>query len=168
MAKDSRFTFVNDPKMDVGLDEKNIEIHEEDKEAAKEAVKDEKKEHRRRVIKASIIMFVISAGLVFFGLLWQDEFDTLLAWGDALWMAFILEFFFGWVLLIYNMNIMSPIIYGFKSFFLMFVGKRPKVDYYHYAKDIYDNPIPAFYYKVLFTSAFLLLVPAVITLIILI
>jgi hypothetical protein len=164
MASDDRFTFVNDTRSEIGLEKDKLEEHTIAKEEAEEILKRDRKYTRNRVIRASIFMFVVSSLLVLFGLIWMDEFDTLIAWTDALWLAFVLEFFVGWILLIYNMNIMSPLIYGFKSFFLMFVGKRPSVDYYHYMQDIYDNPIPSFYYKVLFASAFILLIPALITL----
>lgn len=168
MASDNRFTFVNDTKSEIGLEKDKLEEHTIAKEDAEQVLRNDRKHMRKRVLRASVFMFVVSGLLVFFGLLWQDEYDTLIAWSDALWLAFVLEFFVGWILLIYNMNIMSPLIYGFKSFFLMFVGKRPNVDYYHYMQDIYDNPIPSYYYKILFISAFILLIPAVITLVILV
>lgn len=111
--------------------------------------------------KTALVMFVISVVLVLLGLLWQDKF-TLMAWGDALWLAVALEFSAAWMMFIYNRNIMSPVIYGFKTFVLMFAAKKPKTDYYGYIKSIEENQIPTFYYRVIFISSFILLIPAVI------
>jgi hypothetical protein len=108
-------------------------------------------------------MIVLSVLLVALGLVWQDSI-SLLAWTNAFWLAFALVFFMGWVLFVYNRNIFSPLFYGAKTFVLMFVGKRPKTDYYTYVKGIYDNPIDAYYYIVLFLTSLVLFVPSMILL----
>ncbi len=87
--------------------------------------------------------------------------------GDGLWLVFGIELFFGWTLFVYNHNIFSPVLYGVKSFVLMFVGKRPKTDYYTYMKDIQDNQIPSYFYYMFLVSAFIVFIPALITLLIL-
>ena len=107
-------------------------------------------------------MLVVSLGLIYLALLWQDDY-SLMAWGDALFLAFTLELFIGWILFVYNKNLFSPLIHAYKSFFLMFVGKKPKLDYFHYSKNISENPIPVYYYIVIFISAFVLLIPTLIT-----
>jgi len=164
MPENNKFKFVNDiDKVD------DIEITEEIVETTVKTVEFEREKRKPYVrhIKSALIMLVVSVVLVGFGLLWQDDY-SLMAIGDALWLAFALEFFAGWVLFVYNHNIFSPLLYGTKSFVLMFLGKRPKTDYYTYMKSVQDEPIPAYLYIVLFSSAFVLLIPALITLFILI
>ncbi len=130
-----------------------------DDDALKNSIKKARKKALLKHLKSALIMLVVSILLVLFGLMWQDKY-TLMAWGDALWLAFSLEFFAAWMMFIYNKNIMSPVIYGLKTFGLMFLGKKPKSDYYEYFKDVEDNPIPKYYYRVIFISAFILLIPA--------
>jgi len=141
--------------------EDKIELTDDEQKAMK------KKLLKRRVIRASILMFLISTLLVGFGLLWQNEV-SLMAIGDALWLAFAIELGVGWIMFVYNHNIFSPLIHGVKTLGLMFVGKRTKDDYYTYYKNVEDEPIPNFYYIVVFTSALSLLIPALIILFILI
>lgn len=149
------------------IDEPDQDTESELEQDIEEKEKKAKKAFRKRVYKASILMFIISVALVGFGLFWQDEV-SLMAIGDALWLAFALEFGVGWIMFIYNQNILSPLIHGFKTLGLMFVGKRPKKDYYEYMKSIEEDPIPRFYYIVVLTSALILLIPALIILFILI
>ena len=163
MSDKNRFEFVNNPSEALDL---NTELSELNKQKSEENIEKSKKKDRMRYIRAAIILFVISVLLVLGGILWQDD-TSLMAIGDALWLAFAIEFFAGWTLLVYNLNIWSPLLYGAKSFVLMFIGKRPKTDYYNYMKNIQDNQIPKFYYISIFISAFILLIPALITLFIL-
>lgn len=130
----------------------------------KENQEDYDKRKRKKAIKKHLtsagIMIVLSGFLFGIGLLWQND-TSLLAITDALWLVVVLEFFIGWTMFVYNMNIFSSIIFSTKSFFLMLVGKKPKLDYYSYTKKIEDDPVPSYYYKVLFLSTFILLIPAV-------
>ena len=112
-------------------------------------------------------MTILTIVLLFLSMLWQGAW-SLMAVNNGLWLVFVLEFFGGWTLFIYNLNIWSPLTYGTKSFILMFMGKRPKTDYYTFMKNVQDNSISPYYYIVIFISAFILLVPALITLFILI
>lgn len=164
MPTNDKFKFVNDinkvEEMDTTeeiIEQKRVETN----------VINARKKALKRHLKSAAIMLVVSIVLVFLGLFWQDDY-SLMAIGDALWLAFALEFFAGWVLFVYNHNIFSPLLYGSKSFVLMFLGKRPKTDYYTYMKRIQDEPVPTYIYIVLFTSAFVLLIPSLITLFILI
>jgi hypothetical protein len=118
-----------------------------------------KKAIKKRLSSAGI-MIVLSGFIFGIGLLWQND-TSLLAITDALWLVVVMEFFIGWTMFVYNMNIFSSIIFSTKSFFLMLVGKKPKLDYYSYTKKIEDDPVPSYYYKVLFLSTFILLIPAV-------
>jgi len=106
-----------------------------------------KKEQRRRFIKKILITVIISLllslGLAWFGLLWQDSY-TLLAYCNAFYFSGFILFVFGWMILMSNMNILSPMIYGLKTFFLMFAAKKPSLDYYSYLEDKRKNPLPRF------------------------
>ncbi len=163
-----KLKFVNDH-----VEDKTFLVPEEEmtfKEEVKDALEREKlakKKKRKKYYLAALIMFIISLLLFGFGLLWQWDL-SLMAIGDALWLAFAIELTVAWILFVYNHNILSPMIHGLKSFSLMIVGKRPKMDYYTYMKKIQDDPIPSFYYIVVFISAGILLIPALITLFILI
>lgn len=144
---------------------KNVSEIDSNYEMSSEELKEKVKIARRRVIRfhlrTVLIMLVISIVLVLLGLLWQDKY-TLMAWGDALWLAVALEFSAAWMMFIYNQNIMSPVIYGLKTFFLMFAAKKPKMDYYGYTKSIEEEQIPKYIYRVIFISSFILMIPAII------
>lgn len=161
--KDDKFKFVQQETTDFLEAEATTETKEsvELSEAEKELKR--KKAFRKRVFKAALLMFFVSTFLVLFGLFWQDD-TSLMAIGDALWLAFAIELGIGWILFVYNHNIFSPLFHGVKTLGLMFVGKRPKDDYYTYMKNIEENPIPKFYYITVLTSAFILLIPALIIL----
>lgn len=163
-----KLKFVNDHVEDKTflVPEEEMTFEEEVKDAL-EREKLAKKKKRKKYYLAALIMFIISLLLFGFGLLWQWDL-SLMAIGDALWLAFAIELTVAWILFVYNHNILSPMIHGLKSFSLMIVGKRPKMDYYTYMKKIQDDPIPSFYYIVVFISAGILLIPALITLFILI
>jgi hypothetical protein len=163
-----KLKFVNDYVEDKTflVPEEEMTFEEEVKDAL-EREKLAKKKKRKKYYLAALIMFIISLLLFGFGLLWQWDL-SLMAIGDALWLAFAIELTVAWILFVYNHNILSPMIHGLKSFSLMIVGKRPKMDYYTYMKKIQDDPIPSFYYIVVFISAGILLIPALITLFILI
>lgn len=164
-----KFKLVNDQ-----IDEPEFLVPEEETPSFEDEVKDAierekqaKRKKRKKYLLAALIMFIISLLLFGFGLLWQWEI-SLMAIGDALWLAFAIELTVAWILFVYNHNILSPMIHGLKSFSLMIIGKRPKMDYYSYMKKIQDDPIPSFYFIVVFISAGILLIPALITLFILI
>lgn len=173
MPDKKKFSFVNDinapdvkeGKIDFKV-EKIIETPEEKARREIEALIREKKLMKIRNTKIVIGMTILTGILFLLAMLWQDEW-TLMAIGDGLWLVFALEFTFGWVMFVYNHNIFSPLLYGMKSFGLMFVGKRPKTDYYTYMKNIQDNQIESYFYWMFFISAFIVLIPALITLFIL-
>lgn len=158
----NKFNLVNENQNEF-LEEEKVEEIIEPKEVLteEEREKKRKKAFRKRVYRAAIVMFIVSALLVGFGLFWQDDY-SLMAIGDALWLAFALELGVGWIMFVYNHNIFSPLFHGVKTLGLMFVGKRPKDDYYTYMKNIEENPIPKFYYIVVLISALVLLIPALI------
>lgn len=107
----------------------------------------EKLEKPRKVKKAIlalifILIFLVgSALLVAFTLMWQWS-TSFISYVNAFYFAGFIWFLVGWMILMANLNILSPFIYGMKSFFLLLVGKKSKKDYYTYTQDIKENPIP--------------------------
>lgn len=157
-----------DPKQSYLLEDDDNPILEEiQTENPKEkltALQKEKKQLRKNIKITAIAMFIISLLLIGFGLIWQRRYD-LWAISNALWLAFAFEFFVGWIFFIYNKNIISPLIHGFKVFGLMLIGRRTKESYYEYMIRIQENPIPKYIYYTIYIFALLLLIPAVITMI---
>lgn len=143
--------------------EEIIEVKEKKKITA---LQKQKQEFRNKIIITSVTMLFISILLVSFGLVWQRRAD-LWAISNAIWLAFSIEFFVAWVFFVYNKNILSPLIHGFKVFGLMMVGKRSKESYYDYTIKIEENPIPKYIYYTIYVFSFLLLIPAVITMLML-
>lgn len=164
MPNKGKFKFVNDQESDIKVDSELV-TNNTDVESKTSNIKEKRVINRH--VKSAIIMFVISLLLFAFGIFWQDDY-SLMAIGDALWLVFVIELFAGWILLVYNQNIFSPLLYGAKTFIFMFLGKRPKVDYYTYMRNVQQNYIEPYYYIVAFISAFIVLIPALITLFILI
>ncbi len=173
MPDKSKFKFVNsineDFKLEVDEDFTPVEIELTPEEKRIQALKNMKilmRTKRNKIFRTIGAMTSITGILFLLAMLWQDDW-SLMAIGDGLWLVFVLEFFAGWTLLIYNQNIWSPFTYGMKSFVLMFLGKRPKTDYYTFMKNVQDNQISSFYYWIFFITSFIVLIPALITLFIL-
>ncbi len=133
--------------------------------------KENKKENIENIkpkanIKKNLIILSISIFssiiLVLFALQWQASY-TLLAFCNAFYFSGFILFFISWMILMSNMNILSPTIYGLKSFFFMFAGKKQKLDYYEYLKDKEENPIS----KVFLLTPLLTAIPNIIVAIIL-
>ena len=165
-----KFKFVNEDKEDFLIeDEKEVKLVSKSEEISEEDSKQLKKKRRKEFIKkytiTSIVMLLISGALFGFALLWQWKTNSL-AIANAFTLTTILIFAMGWMLFVYNLNILSPLIHGFKSFGLMIVGKRPKLSYYDYMKKIQDNPLPKFYYLTCFVTAGILLIPTIILIVI--
>lgn len=87
------------------------------------------------------VMFFLAA------LLWQKKID-IKASINALQVSSSILFFIGWMVLMANKNILSPFVYGIKSFLLMFKGSKPKDDYYTYTQRIKENPYPSFMFYI--------------------
>ncbi len=105
---------------------------------------DRKKIKRKRIIIYILISILGSTLLNGFGLMWQRSLD-LMALVNAFYLTAFLWFFIGWMVLMANLNILSPVVYGIKSFFLILVGRRPKEDYYNYQNNVKENPIAKVY-----------------------
>lgn len=175
--KKDKFKFVE--KVDTIIEDDIEEIIEEEKpkktdveEISEERKKQLKREKRKKIIKKysiAIAVMVASTGIVF-GLimLWQKgrEAPISMKITDALWLTLLLHFAAGWIMFVYNYNVLSPIIHGVRTFGLMIVGKKPSKDYYTYLKHIQENPLPRFYILVPMITSFILAIPAIILLVI--
>lgn len=128
--------------------------------------KSKTKRNLRPIILTVVIIIIIDVFLVAFGLFWQNDTSPM-AIGDALWLAFVLQFFFAWMMFVYNQNVLSFFIYGSITFLRMIVGKRPKQDYFTYMQMVEEKPIPKHIYIPVFLSSLALLIAALISLIIL-
>src|SRR5690554_5787440 len=102
MKKDD-FKFVNDQSEAFFIEEKAVEKKVE-QEVTKENLEKIKKQKRKQFIRRYTISFTvtfsISAILFVFGLAWQDDFTSLMAIGDALWLVFALWLAIAWVVLV--------------------------------------------------------------------
>ena len=124
------------------------------------------KSNLRPIILTIVIIVIIDILLVGFGLFWQNDTSPM-AMGDALWLAFVLQFFFAWMMFVYNQNVLSFFIYGSITFLRMIVGKKPKQDYFTYMQMVEEKPIPKYIYIPVFLSSLAMLIAALISLIIL-
>lgn len=122
-----------------------------------------KKKFKKSIYITAITLTIISALLFGFGIVWQGCKTSMMEITNALWLTFGVLFFVAWIFFVYNKNILSPVIHGFKVFGLMLVGKRAKDSYYDYKTNIEENPIPKFIYIMIFIFAFLILIAAIIT-----
>lgn len=126
-----------------------------------EEIKITRKKIRKRTPKELILFGLIN--LVFLGLLmifalwWQNQYD-LIAFADGIWLVFAFQLTLSWSLFVYNENIFTPLVHGVKTFFLIFVGRKPKEDYFTYYSKIRDNPIPMGYVWIGFVYAILVLI----------
>lgn len=163
--KDDKFTFVNDVDSDIidpsDMIEKKVDYDPE--EPKFEFISEEERSERIKLVRVAIIIIMISVGTFVFALVWQND-TSLLGICDALWLVTIIQFFAGWMMLMNNMNILAPFVYGAKTFGKMIVGKRMGTDYYTYMQLKEENPIPKYYYRICFISALVCAVPAVILL----
>lgn len=100
-----------------------------------------RKKRAKKILLATVISLVSSFLLVVFGLNWQQSY-TDLAYCNAFYFSGFILLIIWWMIIMTNKNILSPLVYGLKSFFLMFLAKKPKLDYYNYMQERKENPIP--------------------------
>jgi hypothetical protein len=123
-----------------------------------------RKRTRREILIFSFINLFFLFLLMAFALWWQDRYD-LKAYADGIWLLFAFQLTIAWSLFVYNENIFTPLVHGVKTFFLIFVGKKPKEDYYTYYTKIKDNPIPNAYIYIGFAfTLFILIIGVILTL----
>jgi hypothetical protein len=100
---------------------------------------------------------LIGLALMFlFSLWWQDDY-SLKAMADGIWLVFALQLTLSWSMFVYNKNIFTPLLHGLKTFFLIFVGKKPKEDYYTAYTKVLDHQIPKTVIMIVFLFTLLVL-----------
>lgn len=98
-----------------------------------------------------VLSIIIISGILFgIAMIWQWRAD-LLAVCNAFYFSGSILFAFSLLVYASNNNIFAPLIYGTKSFFLMFAGKKPKLSYYDYCQDTKNHQMPKFlvYYPII-------------------
>jgi hypothetical protein len=120
------------------------------------SVKKTKKSPKQIVVFLAINVLAIFL-LMAFTLWWQNDL-SFLAFADGIWFVFAFQLTMAWSLFVYNQNIFTPLVHGVKTFFLLFVGRKPKEDYFHYYSKIKDNPIATPYIVVTFLLTLVILV----------
>lgn len=151
-----------------------IEDEEPTKDRKKEKSEEElspeerKRKARKKLAKklliSNLLMILLSGAIIGFSLLWQAKYD-LKAIHNALFLAGLIELWIAWMMFMYNKTIFAPLFHGLKTLGLMFVGKRPKDDYYTYTQKIKQSPINKFYLLLFLIWGLLLIVPALFMLI---
>jgi hypothetical protein len=96
-----------------------------------------------------------------FILLWQNDV-SFIAFADGIWFIFALQLTLSWSIFVYNMNIFTPLVHGVKTFFLLFLGRKPKEDFFTYYSKIKDNPIPISYIWIAFSFTMIVMILGVI------
>ncbi len=164
--KKEKFTIVDQEESflikDDQIEDPIIETEAEKIEKTAEELK--KKERIQKIKKyliTALIMTVIS-GIIFVLLMLYQRDWTLMNIGNSITFTCILIFFAGWIMFVWNHNILSPLIHGVKTFGLMLVGKKPKLKYYDYMKKVEEEPIPKYYIFTCFITALVLLIPAIV------
>lgn len=115
------------------------------------------KKSPKQIMVFSLINVVAILLLMAFTLWWQND-TSFLAFADGIWFVFAFQLTLAWSLFVYNQNIFTPLVHGVKTFFLLFVGRKPKEDYFHYYSKIKDNPIAISYIVVSFLLTLVILV----------
>jgi hypothetical protein len=99
---------------------------------------------RLTVVILYVLSIVLLSGILFgIAILWQWRVD-LLAICNAFYFSSSIFLAFSLIVYASNNNIFAPLVYGTKTFFLMFVGKRPKLTYYDYFQDNKNHQMPKF------------------------
>jgi hypothetical protein len=164
-----KFTFANDIESDIEEPSQEMQSEElsESEQSKFERVSKLEYAKRLNIIRTIIVLFVASAAVFVFALIWQKD-TSILAICNALWLLLILNFFVGWIILMNNMRIFTPLVYAVKSFGRMLIGRRMDEDYYTYVKAKEKNPVPSYYYKIFFIASIIFAIPAVVLLLIII
>jgi hypothetical protein len=112
------------------------------------------KKHKKETQKQTIVFIIFNLFILLiamgFSLWWQNKF-TIKSIADGIWLVFSIQLTMSWSFFVYNRNIFTPLLHGGKTFFLLFVGRKPKEDYYAAYTKVLENPVPNF---VILTSLF--------------
>ena len=110
-----------------------------------------KKETQKQLLVFILFNLLILTIAMAFSLWWQNQL-TLKAFADGIWLVFSIQLTMSWAFFVYNRNIFTPLLHGGKTFFLLFVGRKPKEDYYTAYSKVIENPVPNY---VIFVSSML-------------
>jgi hypothetical protein len=102
-----------------------------------------KKEAQKQTLVFIIFNLFILVIVMAFSLWWQNRF-TLKSIADGVWLVFSIQLTMSWSFFVYNRNIFTPLLHGGKTFFLLFVGRKPKEDYFTAYTKVQENPVPNF------------------------
>jgi hypothetical protein len=103
----------------------------------------------RQRMTFTLVNFIFLVLMMGFILWWQND-ASFIAFADGIWFIFALQLTLSWSIFVYNMNIFTPLVHGVKTFFLLFLGRKPKEDFFTYYSKIKDNPIPTSYIWIAF------------------
>jgi len=103
--------------------------------------KKQKLEIRKQLLTFLIFNGVLLIAVMAFSLWWQGKVD-LKAFADGIWLVFAVQLTMTWGFFVYNRNIFTPLLHGGKTFILLFVGKKPKDDYYTAYTKVQENQVP--------------------------
>jgi hypothetical protein len=109
----------------------------------KKLIKKQKKETKKQILVFLIFNLFILIITMGFSLWWQNEF-SLKSIADGIWLVFSIQLTMAWSFFVYNRNIFTPLLHGGKTFFLLFVGRKPKEDFYTAYTKVQENPVPNF------------------------
>ena len=105
----------------------------------------EQRKQKREIQKQMLTFFLFNGILLLlvtaFSLWWQNKYD-IKAFADGIWLVFAVQLTMTWGFFVYNRNIFTPLLHGGKTFLLLFVGKKPKDDYYTAYTKVQENQVP--------------------------
>jgi hypothetical protein len=105
----------------------------------------EQRKQKRELQKQMLTFFLFNGILLLlvtaFSLWWQNKYD-IKAFADGIWLVFAVQLTMTWGFFVYNRNIFTPLLHGGKTFLLLFVGKKPKDDYYTAYTKVQENQVP--------------------------
>jgi len=110
----------------------------------------------QRLWKISLLNLIVLSVMFLFSLWWQDDY-SLKAMADGIWLVFAMQLTLSWSMFVYNRNIFTPMVHGLKTFFLIFVGKKPKEDYFTAYSKVLDHQIPKHIILIVFLMTILVL-----------
>jgi hypothetical protein len=110
----------------------------------------------QRLWKISLLNLIVLSVMFLFSLWWQDDY-SLKAMADGIWLVFAMQLTLSWAMFVYNRNIFTPMVHGLKTFFLIFVGKKPKEDYFTAYSKVLDHQIPKHIILIVFLMTILVL-----------
>ncbi|MEY3431396.1 MAG: hypothetical protein RIS53_294 [Bacillota bacterium] len=123
--------------------------------------KKQKQEQQKQMLTFFLFNSILLLIVMGFSLWWQNKYD-LKAFADGIWLVFAVQLTMTWGFFVYNRNIFTPLLHGGKTFLLLFVGKKPKDDYYTAYSKVQENQVPNYVIWIAFILTLLVIVAGVI------